>query len=146
MFVCPYVCDLVFHASLSILRFPPYSLLPPSSFFHFHYCPFPLLLLSPFTPLPFPLPPLHFLPLQWAISCLPAHVQGPQHQLDLSIYDVYAVLIPMLVLLTFLPSFKYLAYAAYVGMVFLVVAMVVSDCVSVCLSICAHDSDVTGGG
>ena len=67
-------------------------------------------------------------------------MQGPEHQIYLSIYDVYAVLIPILILLTFLPSFKYLAYAAYIGMVFLVVAMVVSYCLclSVHLSVCLY--------
>jgi len=41
-------------------------------------------------------------------------------------WEIYAILIPILILLTFLPSFKLLAYAAYVGSVFLVVAMIVS--------------------
>lgn len=121
-----------------------------------HYLSSPLLLPLPsLFSLPSPpflsLPPLRSSPslpppFQWAISCLPAHVQGPEHQLSLSIYDVYAVLIPILILLTFLPSFKYLAYAAYIGMVFLVVAMVVSYCLclSACVSIYAHVMDGAG--
>ena len=118
-----YVCIYGHVDAFTLLPLPSFpscffSLLPSSSH------PFTLLRSSPTFP-----------PSQWALSCLPAHVQGPEHQLHLSIYDVYAVLIPILILLTFLPSFKYLAYAAYVGMVFLVVAMVVSDCV--CARVCA---------
>ena len=36
------------------------------------------------------------------------------------------MILPVLILLTYLPSFKILAYAAYVGAVFLAVAMIVS--------------------
>lgn len=36
------------------------------------------------------------------------------------------MILPILIFLTYLPSFKYLAYAAYVGAIFLVVAMAVS--------------------
>ena len=36
------------------------------------------------------------------------------------------IILPVLILLTYLPSFKILAYAAYVGAVFLAVAMIVS--------------------
>ena len=38
------------------------------------------------------------------------------------------MILPVLILLTYLPSFKLLAYSAYVGAVFLAVAMVVSFC------------------
>ena len=41
-------------------------------------------------------------------------------------WSIYAYLIPILIILTYLPSFKYLAYAAYVGLAFLAVAMGVS--------------------
>ena len=44
----------------------------------------------------------------------------------IDIYEWYAMIIPVLIILTFLPSFKILAYAAYVGAVFLAVAMIVS--------------------
>ena len=40
-------------------------------------------------------------------------------------WEIYAILLPILILLTFLPSFKLLAYAAYIGSIFLVVAMIV---------------------
>ena len=43
-----------------------------------------------------------------------------------STWEVYAMLLPILILLTFLPSFRFLAYAAYLGSIFLVVAMIVS--------------------
>ena len=37
------------------------------------------------------------------------------------------MILPILIILTFLPSFKVLAYSAYVGAIFLAVAMIVSD-------------------
>lgn len=41
-------------------------------------------------------------------------------------WELYAMVLPVLIFLTYLPSFKWLAYAAYVGTVFLAVAMIVS--------------------
>ena len=67
-----------------------------------------------------------FLSLQWAITCIPVGINEHNPQVDITVYEVYAFLIPILIVLTFLPSFKYLAYAAYVGFVFLVIAMIVS--------------------
>ena len=64
--------------------------------------------------------------LQWAITCIPVGINEHNPQVDITVYEVYAFLIPILIVLTFLPSFKYLAYAAYVGFVFLVIAMIVS--------------------
>ena len=43
------------------------------------------------------------------------------------------MVLPILILLTFLPSFKLLAYSAYVGAIFLVVALVVSAWVCECV-------------
>ena len=42
-----------------------------------------------------------------------------------SIWSIYGMILPVLILLTFLPSFRVLAYSAYIGSVFLVLAMVV---------------------
>ena len=41
------------------------------------------------------------------------------------------MILPVLILLTYLPSFKILAYAAYVGSIFLAIAMIVSQYLSV---------------
>jgi amino acid permease len=62
--------------------------------------------------------------LRWAITCLPVGVNPANPQLNVQDFEVYLCLLPILILLTFLPSFKYLAYAAYVGFIFLVVAMI----------------------
>ena len=48
-------------------------------------------------------------------------------------WELYAMVLPILILLTFLPSFKLLAYSAYVGAIFLVVALVVSAWVCECV-------------
>ena len=44
-----------------------------------------------------------------------------------SIWEVYALIVPILIGLTFLPSFKILAFSAYIGSVFLVLAVTVSS-------------------
>lgn len=61
--------------------------------------------------------------LQWAFTCL-----SGSHNHDyicFTTWEVYAFIVPILIILTYLPSFRLLAYAAYVGAIFLVVAMVV---------------------
>lgn len=64
--------------------------------------------------------PLH---PQWSITCF-SHC--------LTTWEVYAFVLPVLILLTYLPSFKLLAYAAYIGSIFLAVAMIVCHfCLSV---------------
>lgn len=55
-----------------------------------------------------------------------AAVRTSHHPVCFNTWEVYAILLPILVLLTYLPSFKLLAYAAYIGSIFLVVAMIVS--------------------
>ncbi len=60
---------------------------------------------------------------QWSFSCL---LYESGNETCFTVWEVYAMILPILILLTYLPSFKILAYAAYVGSVFLVVAMVVS--------------------
>ena len=45
------------------------------------------------------------------------------------------MILPILILLTYLPSFRILAYAAYVGSIFLAIAMIVSACVCVCVCV-----------
>lgn len=62
--------------------------------------------------------------LQWVVNCIT--VRSPHHTVCFSTWEIYAILLPILILLTFLPSFKFLAYAAYFGSIFLVVAMIVS--------------------
>ena len=64
----------------------------------------------------------YILYLQWSTTCFAHYEQNPFTR-----WEVYAYLIPVLILLTFLPSFKYLAYAAYVGIIFLIIAMTVRD-------------------
>ena len=49
------------------------------------------------------------------------------HSVCFNMWEIYAIILPILILLTFLPSFKLLAYAAYFGSIFLVVAMIVSE-------------------
>ena len=44
-----------------------------------------------------------------------------------SLWDIYAMILPVLIILTFLPSFRILAYSAYIGSVFLVLAVAVSS-------------------
>lgn len=63
--------------------------------------------------------------LQWVFNCLSVRAH---HFVCFDTWEIYAILLPILILLTFLPSYKYLAYAAYVGSIFLVVAMIVSYC------------------
>ena len=73
--------------------------------------------LSPSLPLPLPLP------LQWSFTCFS---ESTNHGVCFSSWEIYAIILPILILLTYLPSFRLLAYAAYIGSVFLAIAMVVS--------------------
>jgi proton-coupled amino acid transporter len=62
--------------------------------------------------------------LQWAFTCFAYHHETCDGYCFNS-YLIYAMILPILISLTYLPSFKYLAYAAYVGALFLVIAMIV---------------------
>ena len=77
---------------------------------------------------------------QWAFSCFSFHNTSSLNTslhtaqnvssydfLCFSTFEIYAMVLPVLILLTFLPSFRWLAFAAYVGAVFLAVAMIVSE-------------------
>lgn len=72
---------------------------------------------------------------QWSFTCL-LYQNG--NRTCLTTWELYAIILPILILLTFLPSFKILAYSAYVGSIFLVVAMVVSAGVCRCMYIEQH--------
>lgn len=60
--------------------------------------------------------------LQWSFTCLS---ENTSHGVCFTSWEIYAIILPVLILLTYLPSFRFLAYAAYVGSVFLAIAMVV---------------------
>ncbi|XP_064404830.1 uncharacterized protein LOC135350057 isoform X2 [Halichondria panicea] len=78
--------------------------------------------------------------LQWSFSCL---LYESGNETCFTVWEVYAMILPILILLTYLPSFKILAYAAYVGSVFLVVAMVVVYVFGGQHGFCAvHDNEV----
>lgn len=67
--------------------------------------------------------------LRWAFTCFASHSHKVSGNYETSgicftTYELYALILPILIFLTFLPSFKWLAYAAYVGFVFLAVAMI----------------------
>lgn len=50
-----------------------------------------------------------------------------------TVWEVYAIILPVLIGLTFLPSFKILAFSAYIGSIFLVLAVSVSQCIPLSL-------------
>ena len=51
-----------------------------------------------------------------------------------TVWEVYAIILPVLIGLTFLPSFKILAFSAYIGSIFLVLAVSVSQYIPLSLS------------
>jgi amino acid permease len=53
------------------------------------------------------------------------NVTSPYDGICFSIWEIYAIILPILIALTFLPSFKVLAFSAYIGSVFLVLAVAV---------------------
>ena len=52
--------------------------------------------------------------------------ESTHHGVCFTTYEIYAIILPVLIALTYLPSFRLLAYAAYIGSLFLAIAMVVS--------------------
>ena len=76
--------------------------------------------------LPPSLPPF----LQWSFTCFS---ESTHHGLCFSTWEIYAIILPILIALTYLPSYRLLAYAAYIGSVFLAIAMVVSITIILCM-------------
>ena len=84
--------------------------------------PLSLLLSLPIPPSLSPPSPLSLLHPQFAFTCFSYH----HGNICFTTFEIYAMILPVLIFLTYMPSFKWLAYAAYVGTVFLTIAMIVS--------------------